>query len=118
MAVTRVINDIPDGLNGYYKRAMIAMKMFGTAQAAMLRADMKKERPWVDRSGDAKRFLDCKFVLQNENDMYFVLSQGVEYGIWLEIAHGKKYAILEPTVRIKGPEVVSNMQGLLDRMGG
>ena len=96
---------------------MLAFGIFGRSEAAKLKAYMKMNRKWVDRSGDAKRALDCKFE-QGDNYARFVLSQGVEYGIWLEICNEKQYAILEPTVRLKGPEVLDNMNLLFEKMGG
>ena len=64
--------------------------------AGQLEGYAKENAPWTDRTGHARQGLhggvdvdDTKFVLY--------LSHGVEYGIWLEIAHGGNYAIIKPT---------------------
>jgi hypothetical protein len=35
----------------------------------------------------------------------------------LELAHGKNWAIIAPTINQEGPEVVKRFQGLMDRIG-
>lgn len=115
--LTKVVNNIPSGINKYHQKSMLAIKMFGSVEAAKLRAHMKIKRPWTDRSNAAKLALDCKFEIPSKDIMRFVLTQGVEYGIWLETCNEKRYAILEPTVILKGPEVLSNMNMLLEKLG-
>lgn len=64
--------------------------------AGRLEEYAKLNAPWSDRTSHARQSLhggvdtdDDRFVLY--------LSHGVEYGIWLELAHGGNYAIVRPT---------------------
>lgn len=45
------------------------------------------------------------------------MAYSVTYGIWLEVAHDRQYAIITPMMRIAGAALMKDMQGLLDRMG-
>ena len=44
------------------------------------------------------------------------LAHGVEYGIWLELAHEKNYAIIAPTVREEGPRIVEDLDNLMSKL--
>lgn len=85
---------------------------------------MKQNHPWENRTGEAERGLSANFYEDNltGNDqipviMGISLEHGVYYGMYLELAMETRFAILEPTARLKGPEVFNSMQGLLDRLG-
>lgn len=93
-------------------RAIAAIRMYAETQARVLEGAMKQGRPWTDRTGDARRRL-TGYVTDIPNGYRINLVHGVTYGIWLELAHEKRFAILEPTLRLKSPEVVSGLRGLL-----
>jgi len=57
----------------------------------------KSHAPWTDRTGHARQSLHGGVDIQDDQQVLY-LSHGVEYGIWLEIAHGGNYAIVRPTV--------------------
>ncbi len=86
-------------------------------QADMLRSQMKREAPWADRTGAARRQLLAE-VEQDERRVMLVLSHGVLYGKWLELSNGGRYAITGPTIVKSGPGLMRGMAGLLDRAGG
>ena len=59
----------------------------------------KSHAPWTDRTGHARQSLHGGVDIQDDQQVLY-LSHGVEYGIWLEIAHGGNYAIVGPTVDV------------------
>lgn len=67
--------------------------------------------PWEDQTGDARRGLTAA-VDQDNDDVTLTLSHTVEYGIWLEIRWGGRYAIIIPTIEQLGPEIYEEMQGM------
>lgn len=91
--------------------------MYAATKAAEYEAYMKLERPWTDRTNQAKATLNAKVSKPNKNTVRITLAHGVEYGIWLELAHEKQYAIVAPTVNAKGPEYISNMKNLMAKIG-
>ncbi len=58
---------------------------------------MKENRPWQDRTTDARRSLGV--LIDFGKDMWeAVLTAGVPYMVFLETARNHKYAILEPAL--------------------
>lgn len=106
-----------NGLSSFEEKAILAMQMYCETAASDLEGYMKQNRPWTDRTAQARQRLSC-YVEKTSTGFRLVLAHGVDYGIWLELANEKKYAILEPTVRLKGPEVVREFKGLVDSIGG
>ena len=86
-------------------------------QADRLRAQMKRDAPWTDRTGRARRALLAE-VEQDDRKVALVLSHGVPYGKYLELSNGGRYAIVGPTVMREGYVVMRGMAGLMDRAGG
>lgn len=90
--------------------------MYSSTKASELQAKMKLNRPWTDRTGMAKALLSAKVSQPNKNIVRITLSHGVDYGIWLELANGKNYAIIAPTVREEGPRIISDLDNLMTKL--
>lgn len=90
--------------------------MYAATKASELQAKMKLNRPWTDRTGMAKALLNAKVSQPNQNTVRITLAHGVDYGIWLELAHGKNYAIIAPTVREEGPRIVEDLNNLMAKL--
>lgn len=90
--------------------------MYAATKASELEAKMKINRPWTDRTNMAKTRLNAKVSQPSSNIIRITLAHGVEYGIWLELAHGKNYAIIAPTVREEGPRVVNDLNNLMSKL--
>lgn len=69
--------------------------------------------PWDDRTGDARAGLEAETSLEN-GEVNVDLYHTVEYGIWLEVRWGGRYAIIIPTIEALGPRLLEKM----DRMIG
>ena len=75
---------------------------------------MKANRPWRDRTGAARAGLSAKVTSSRMNYVQTIeLTHGVPYGVYLEYSMGRRYAILEPTIRLKGPDIINDLQGKL-----
>ena len=90
--------------------------MYASTKASEIQAKMKLNRPWTDRTGMAKALLNAKVSQPNKNTVRITLAHGVDYGIWLELAHGKNYAIIAPTVRDEGPRIVEDLNNLMSKL--
>lgn len=90
--------------------------MYAATKASELQAKMKLNRPWTDRTNMAKTMLNAKVSQPNKNTVRITLAHGVDYGIWLELAHGKNYAIIAPTVRDEGPRIVEDLNNLMTKL--
>lgn len=90
--------------------------MYASTKAKELQSKMKINRPWTDGTGMAKALLDATVSQPNKNTIRITLSHGVDYGIWLELANEKNYAIIAPTVREEGPRIVSDLNNLMSKL--
>lgn len=90
--------------------------MYASTKASELQGKMKLNRPWTDRTGMAKALLTAKVSQPSKQVVRITLAHGVEYGIWLELAHEKNYAIVAPTVREEGPRIVQDMDNLMSKL--
>lgn len=109
------IGKLADGISSFDKKFQTALMMYADTKSVELKSYMKKNRPWTDRTGQAKRMLDTE-AQKTITGAKIALSHGVDYGIWLELAHEKRFAIIEPTIRLKGPEVINGLSGLMSKI--
>ena len=98
-----------------YYTAPIAFKVYAETKAKELEGYAKENRPWTDRTGDARKRLSG-YVTEIPNGYRINLAHGVDYGMWLELAMEKRFAILEPTIKLKGPDVVKGMKDLFKKI--
>lgn len=90
--------------------------MYSSTKASKIQAEMQKNRPWRDRTGMAKATLRAVVSQPNEKTIRITLSHGVSYGIWLELAHQKQYAIIGPTIQQESPKIVTELQGIMNQI--
>lgn len=82
-------------------------------QAAEMEAYAKSNAPWQDRTGAARSSLSAT-VEETGPIGTIVLSHGVPYGIWLEVANGGRFAIIAPTIDVFGPRVMRSLQNMIN----
>lgn len=109
-------SDLDKNLNKMSVKMGAAVLMYAATKASELQAKMKLNRPWTDRTGMAKATLNAKVSQPDNTTIRITLAHGVSYGIWLELAHEKNYAIVAPTIREEAPRVVEDLQGLMNKI--
>lgn len=93
------------------------IKNYMIQEAGELERYMKAYHPWQNRTGAAEAGLSAKVSSSTKNYVQTIkLSHGVPYGVYLEYSMGRRFAIIEPTMRLKGPEIVNGLQGKLDML--
>lgn len=90
--------------------------MYSATKAEEIQYKMKANRPWTDRTNMAKTLLNAKVSQPDKNTIRITLAHGVDYGIWLELAHGKNYAIIAPTIREEGPRIIEDLGDLMSKL--
>lgn len=75
--------------------------------AAILEADAKATAPWQDRTGLARRelFADVA-VIGDLIVIYLSHGRDVDYGIYLEVRWGERFAVIWPTIRTHMDELL------------
>lgn len=106
------IDTLSRGLASFVFKTMDSMADKANEFADELVQYAKDNAPWEDRSGDARAGLDSAVTASNgelEIDLYHT----VDYGIWLEVRWGGRYAIIIPTIERMGPKLYARMNGIL-----
>ena len=102
------------GVLAYGEKVKVAIRAVAEYMAQKMQAEMRQSAPWEDQTHLARNGL---FVVVDEaaRDLVTIwLSHGhtVYYGVFLELAHGKKYAIVMPTIEANLPVI----EGMLKRV--
>lgn len=118
MAITFTDTSMLDKLQAAAPRLGPAAMAIASTSASDLRAYMQGHRPWTDRTGRAKAMLNAVASRPDENTIRVTLVHGVSYGIWLELAHEQKYAIIKPTMQAKSSEYFQQYKNLLEKVLG
>ena len=100
-------------LDEFPNRFNAALEMYGQTAASYLQAEAKANRPWTDRTNRARLGLTGSEELKPD-ELVIVLAHTVDYGLWLELAHEKNYAIVEPTVQENRQKIVDGLEGMLN----
>lgn len=126
---------IAKGFEALEDRFAVALMMYAKTSAASLESYAREHAPWTNRTGHARQRLTCEESVA-DNGYKLTLSHGVDYGLYLEgtnnpklstgysnelsgavaeLAFEKKYAIIQPTIRSKGPKVMEGLNKLLEK---
>lgn len=93
-----------------------AVLMYAKTKADQLQEYMKANKKWQDVTGAAKRSLKGQVSVPKEHQVRITLAHGVNYGIWLELAHEMNYAIVRPTILTKSGEVLDGLDMLMSKI--
>ena len=97
-------------------RAEMALNLYATNAALKLQNYARDNAPWTDRTGHARQRLTGT-TSRIDKGYRITLAHGVDYGKWLELAHEKKYAIIQPTILVNSNEIIAGLNKLLERLG-
>lgn len=75
---------------------------------------MRTNAPWTDRTGNARGGLKAQHVPQSNGHTLF-LFHTMPYGIWLEVRWSGRYAIIAPSVKQLGPDLMKRVTASVDR---
>lgn len=108
-------NEVKRKLNSMETKSEIAIKMYAQEGAKKFQNYAKIHRRWTDRTGHARQRL-VGFVEKLPNSFRIYISHGVNYGIYLELAHEKRFAILQETVNKNSIEILDGYEEMLKKM--
>lgn len=78
-----------------------------------IEAWMKQNAPWQDITANARQSLFADVVDVANSAVVILMGHGVEYGTFLELAHGGRYSILGPALDHFIPLIWRDVQNLL-----
>lgn len=100
----------------YGQRVRTAVRAVADYVAQKTQAEMRQNAPWQDRTGNARTGL-FSVVEEASRDLVTIwLSHGhtVYYGVYLELAHGKRYAIIMPTIEANLPVIERMLKAIFE----
>ncbi len=88
---------------------------YGNTCAKKLESEAKKNRPWQDRTAHARQRIvgACR---KEDGKIRIYLAHGVDYGVYLELANEKRYAVIYPTLRKEAPGIFEGARGLMEKI--
>lgn len=81
--------------------------------AEKMQAYAKGNAPWTDRTGNARKYLRGKAVRRKKAIWRIELSHSMSYGVFLEYAHEKRYAIILPTITRQSPTIMKTFNNFM-----
>lgn len=109
------LSGLEKGINAFMGKSEAAIRMYAETAALSLQNYMRDKAAWTDRTGAARQRLTGN-VEKVTSGFKIVLAHGVNHGMWLELAHEKRFAIIQPTILVKSNEIMEGFDHLLERM--
>lgn len=105
------------GLKTFESKAMAAIEMkVSTQYVPKLKESAQLNARWENRTGEARRRLNSSYETVS-NGFNLVLAHGVNYGIWLELANEKRYAIIMETIEYVGTfDILPDFEKFIDKL--
>lgn len=116
MALELDLTAIEESLKRFSEEAEKSITTLCQSGALEMENYAKAHRPWTDRTSQARQRLKGDIEHPNRDDWTIILSHGVDYGIFLEFAHERKYAIIDPTIKMKSSEVMRSFENLVTKL--
>lgn len=116
MAVTLDYSQVYTNLSKLQSKFDVAVSLLCENGSQKMEQYAKEHRPWKDQTGNARQRLKGSWAKERKG--YVVkIAHGVDYGVWLEFAHERKYAILLPTIEKVGKgEILPAFQNFVGRL--
>ena len=93
-------------------RVRAAIGVYADTAAKQMEREAKQNANWDDRTTNARNSIQGNFNWQGDNAI-ITLSGNMDYSVFLELAHEKRFAILKPTIERNAPVVISAYQRLV-----
>lgn len=105
------------GLSQFQDKAMAAIEMkVSTKYAPKLQENAQLNARWENQTGEARRRLNGSYEVVSDG-FKLILAHGVSYGIWLEMAHEKRYAIIMETIEYVGTyEIMPDFEKFIEKL--
>lgn len=100
-------------MNAYETQVYETLGNLAEAFAPMIETAAKDGAPWTDQTGNARQTLRCRWRFMDKSKVEIVLSHGMGYGIFLELANQGVYAIILPTLEWWAPQLMESLRRVL-----
>ncbi|HMN10892.1 MAG TPA: hypothetical protein PKD55_01055 [Bellilinea sp.] len=102
----------PEMSDQYAAAVTRAVRVLAARYAPEIEAWMKSNAPWTDRTGNARQTLHSEVEeLASLTIIWF--RHGVEYGKYLELSHGGRWAVIGPALDHFAPLIWRDVMALV-----
>lgn len=101
-----------ENVTGYGQRIHQAIRQVADYFQPVLETWAKENAVWTDRSANARQNLHTWVEDVSKDTVTLWLSHGVEYGLWLEVAHQGRYQIIWPAIQVHLEPVRKMLEGI------
>lgn len=91
-----------------------ALVAFVKEKAEEIAAQMQREAPWTDRTGQARRALRTEVEVDGSTVTLYLIS-GATHGQYLELRWGGRYAVVSPTIPRAAVEIGNELRTRMKR---
>lgn len=89
------------------------VKTLAERYSVEIEAWLKDNAPWTDRTGNARQSLYSEVTDIANQAVIIILGHGVDYGTFLELAHGGNYAVIGPALDYFIPRIWRDVRALV-----
>lgn len=97
----------------YVQTIRNAVRRLADRRSPEIEAWMKVNAPWTDRTGNARQTLGAEVNDLAGGAVEILMSHGMDYGIFLELAHAGNWAIIGPAIDHWAPIIWADVRALL-----
>ena len=106
------VSDVLNNLSGIQSRIQAAAKVYGDTAAAQLEAEAKSNAPWNDITGNSRQTIQGDSQLMG-HIIRISISGFTPQFKFLELAHEKKWAILNPTIMKNASKIAEGFKKII-----
>lgn len=108
------VQSVLKGLSEFEVKSRAAIGLYGDTAGKKLENEAKDNAPWTDRTGLSRKTIEGGSQWEGDKRVVYV-SGNTQQMPFLELAHDKKYATLQPAVDKLSPEILRGMNNLLGK---
>lgn len=96
-------------------RTRKSLEILADSAAKAMETYAKNTARWTDRTGNARQRLKGS-IRWEQSALIAAISHNVDYGMWLELCHQKKYAILEEALNSQAQNLLEAYERFLKQL--
>jgi hypothetical protein len=108
-------SELARAIERYGDRVIIAVTAVAGRIATLMQNDARTNAPWTDRTGNARSGLFGtaeRDVAQKLVIIYLSHGPDIDYGKWLELISGGKWAVIMPVIEKHLPELKAELDAI------
>lgn len=105
---------IHQNIDRYEQSIYKAVRSVAEYYAPIVEATAKEDAPWTDRTGNARSGLQGLVDDISETVVALYLIHKMEYGVWLELVHQERYAVILPTMQAHYADIFNMLKSVLN----